>query len=249
MTTYLLVTSASLTRFRIRDKHQTVQLMKNSAQVAFGYCALLTAVVLLGLTHTTTTAAANMSNSSSHAISDHRIVENDQDIDQHEHKVEQGAEAAFPDDGSDALAEPNTDLVETASKYEKFNILVAALKKAGLINAIRTAENFTIFAPTNAAFAVLTDGNAKRWLDAKNKDELKQLLSDHIVPQALNWKQLFGRKTVLQAISGKPLVVDGRDGVRVNGVKLVISDVKATNGLIHIVDQIIPPAKLSVPTT
>jgi uncharacterized surface protein with fasciclin (FAS1) repeats len=149
--------------------------------------------------------------------------------------------------GEDAeiVSTPDTNVIDTALKFEKFGMFVKAAKAAGLIDELRSAEGITIFMPTNSAFAHLPGPFFEDLLKPENKATLRNLVSAHIVPATVVWSELFGRKTRLTTISGKSLISDGANGVRVNGVRLELSDVLATNGVIHVVDQLFRPAAVN----
>jgi uncharacterized surface protein with fasciclin (FAS1) repeats len=146
------------------------------------------------------------------------------------------------EEDTDTVSTPDTDVIDTASKFEKFGIFVKAAKAAGLIDELKSAESITIFMPTNSAFAHLPGPVFEELLKPENRATLREIVSAHIVPEKVVWSELFGRKTRLTTISGKFLIADGAKGVRVNGVPLELSDVLATNGVIHVVDQIFRPA-------
>lgn len=154
----------------------------------------------------------------------------------------------FPDDISDALPTPDTDVFETASKFEKFSVLVAAFKRSGLLQDLKSTKSITIFAPTNRAFSELPAPVLEELLKPENSSTLRKIIADHIVPKKVLWSELFGRKTRLRTIGGSFLNVDGTHGVRVNGVRLEISDVLATNGVVHVIDRLVNrvPERLSV---
>lgn len=151
-------------------------------------------------------------------------------------------DASYREEDSDTISTPDTDVIETASKFEKFDMFVRAVKAAGLIDELRSAESITIFMPTNSAFAHLPGAVFEELLKPENRATLREIVSAHIVPEKVVWSELFGRKTRLTTIGGTVLIADGAKGVRVNGVRLELSDVLATNGVIHVVDQLFRPA-------
>jgi uncharacterized surface protein with fasciclin (FAS1) repeats len=146
------------------------------------------------------------------------------------------------EEDTDAVSTPDTDVIDKASKFEKFGMFVKAAKAAGLIDELRSAESITIFMPTNSAFAHLPGRVFEDLLKPENRATLRELVSAHIVPEKVVWSELFGRKTRLTTISGKFLIADGANGVRINSVRLELSDVLATNGVIHVVNQLLRPA-------
>ena len=146
------------------------------------------------------------------------------------------------EEDTDTVSTPNMDVIDAASKFEKFSMFVKAAKAAGLIDELRSAESITIFMPTNSAFAHLPGAVFEELLKPENRATLRKIVSAHIVPEKVVWSELFGRKTRLTTIGGTVLIADGAKGVRVNGVRLELSDVLATNGVIHVVDQLFRPA-------
>mgnify|MGYP001813298700 FL=1 len=142
---------------------------------------------------------------------------------------------------TDTVSTPDTDVIETASKFEKFGMFVKAAEVAGLIDELKSAEGITIFMPTNSAFAHLPGPVFEDLLKPENRATLRNIVSAHVVSEKVVWSELFGRKTRLTTISGKSLVADGANGVLVNGVRLELSDMLATNGVIHVVDQLFRP--------
>jgi uncharacterized surface protein with fasciclin (FAS1) repeats len=160
---------------------------------------------------------------------------------QHQSSSEIATGMLFEEEDPGVSSTPDADVVDTASKFDKFSMLVSAAKSTGLIEELRSADNVTIFAPTNRAFAQLPEPVFEQLMRPENRVALRKLISDHIVPEKVVWSDLFGRKTKLTSISGSILIADGANGVRVNGVQLRVSDVLATNGTIHAVDRLIIP--------
>jgi uncharacterized surface protein with fasciclin (FAS1) repeats len=133
------------------------------------------------------------------------------------------------------------DLVAVASGADNFKILVAAVKAAGLVETLQGKGPFTVFAPTDEAFAKLPAGTVENLLKPENREKLASILKYHVVPgkvMAADVKTMEA-KTV-QGQSVKIKVSDG--GVTVDGAKVVKTDVLAENGVIHVIDRVILPA-------
>ncbi|MFT5533714.1 MAG: putative surface protein with fasciclin (FAS1) repeats [Burkholderiaceae bacterium] len=131
-----------------------------------------------------------------------------------------------------------TDLVETAATTGSFKIFLATVKAAGLTDSLRHQGPFTIFAPSDEAFAKLPDGKVESLM--KDKVKLAQLLSHHIVPGKLLVAEV--KPGPLKTIQGDALKLTSDNGlVTVNGARVTQSDVKADNGVIQVIDQVILP--------
>ena len=134
------------------------------------------------------------------------------------------------------------DIVDTAVKAGQFNTLAAALKAGGLIETLKGPGPFTVFAPTDAAFAKLPAGTVDNLLKPENKAKLVQILTYHVVPGKIMSASLAGKKTDAKTIEGDDLAIDATmSGVTVNGAKVVSADVAADNGVIHVIDTVLLP--------
>lgn len=133
------------------------------------------------------------------------------------------------------------DIVDVASSNEDFSTLVAAVSAAGLVETLQGDGPFTVFAPTNAAFAALPEGTVESLLLPENKDQLVAILTYHVVPGNFPASQLVGKRGSLDTAQGGTLSVDGRDGVKVNNATVIIPDVAASNGVIHAIDTVLLP--------
>ena len=135
------------------------------------------------------------------------------------------------------------DVVAVAIGAGSFNTLVAAIKAADLVGALQGKGPFTVFAPTDAAFAALPAGTLDDLLKPANKEKLQAILLYHVVPGKVMSADLKG--TVSAAtLQGQPAtIVAAASGVTVNGARVVTADVAASNGVIHVIDAVIlPPA-------
>lgn len=136
-------------------------------------------------------------------------------------------------------AEPN--LYERAESDGSFKTFVAAVNAAGLDDAFKGEENWTVFAPTDEAFAALPDGTIERLLEPENKDELVSLLKNHIVPGKNFVSQWAGEKASVQTKSGEEIQIDGSTGnpFMVGDAQIVRKNIPAGNGMIHAVDGVL----------
>ncbi|NND96309.1 MAG: fasciclin domain-containing protein, partial [Pirellulaceae bacterium] len=146
---------------------------------------------------------------------------------------------------SSVRAEKN--IVETAVGAGSFNTLVAAVKAADLVDTLSGPGPFTVFAPTDEAFAALPDGTVETLLKPENKQQLVDVLTYHVVPgrvSAAAVVKLAGAKTV----NGQRVdIVSDDQGVRVDGANVVSTDINCSNGIIHVIDQVILPAGDKIP--
>lgn len=145
--------------------------------------------------------------------------------------------------GSAGAHAADQDIVDTAVAAGQFKTLAAALNGAGLVSTLKGSGPFTVFAPTDAAFAKLPAGTVEDLLKPENKDKLTAILTYHVVPgrvMAADVAKLKEAKTV----NGKTLSVSAKgSGVMVNQANVTKTDIAASNGVIHVVDTVIlPPA-------
>lgn len=134
------------------------------------------------------------------------------------------------------------DIVDTAVAAGQFKTLAAALTAAGLVNTLKGPGPFTVFAPTDAAFAKLPAGTVDTLLKPENKAQLVAVLTYHVVPGKVMSSALAGKTTDAKTVEGRTVkVVASGAGVTVNGAKVVAADVAATNGVIHVVDTVLLP--------
>ena len=133
------------------------------------------------------------------------------------------------------------DIVDTAVGAGNFNTLAAALTAAGLVETLKGEGPFTVFAPTDAAFAALPAGTVEDLLKPENKDKLTAILTYHVVPGKVMAADVSGKKTMAKSVQGSEITVDGSNGVMVDGAKVVQADIAADNGVIHVIDQVIMP--------
>ena len=133
------------------------------------------------------------------------------------------------------------DIVDTAIANDQFTTLVAALKAAGLVVTLKGDGPFTVFAPTNAAFAKLPAGTLENLLQPENKDELIAVLTFHVVSGKVMSGDLAGKKLSAATVQGSRLDIDATDGVKVNNATVTTADIETDNGVIHVIDTVILP--------
>lgn len=133
------------------------------------------------------------------------------------------------------------DIIDIASSNDDFSTLVAAVSAAGLVETLKGDGPFTVFAPTNAAFAALPKGTVENLLKPENKDQLVAILTYHVVPGAVTADQLAGKRLNVATVQGANLHVDGRNGVRINRSRVTTADILASNGVIHVIDRVLLP--------
>ena len=132
-------------------------------------------------------------------------------------------------------------IVETAAGADDFSTLVAAVKAAGLVETLSGKGPFTVFAPTNEAFAKLPKGTVESLLKPENKEKLIAVLTYHVVPGTVMAKDVVkvdSAKTVQG--SEVSISVKGKT-VKVDNAKVVKTDIKCSNGVIHVIDSVILP--------
>ncbi len=139
------------------------------------------------------------------------------------------------------------DIVDTAVKAGSFTTLVAAVKAAGLVDTLKSKGPFTVFAPTDDAFAKLPKGTVDNLLKPENKKTLASILTYHVVAGEVPAAKIVGAKTKqfgVKSVEGSNIAVDIRKGVKVSGANVVKTDIKTSNGIIHVIDSVILPPKV-----
>ncbi len=136
------------------------------------------------------------------------------------------------------------DIVDTAVSAGSFQTLVAAVQAAGLVDTLKGEGPFTVFAPTDEAFAKLPEGTLETLLKPENKDQLVSILTFHVVSGKVLSKDVVNL-TAAKTVQGANVAVtiDGHQ-VKVNDAQVVKADIECTNGVIHVIDSVLlPPAK------
>jgi uncharacterized surface protein with fasciclin (FAS1) repeats len=133
------------------------------------------------------------------------------------------------------------DIVDTAAGAGQFNTLVAAVKAAGLVDTLKGKGPFTVFAPTDAAFAKLPAGTVENLLKPENKAQLQAILTYHVLSGKVVSKSLAGKKLSPKTVQGTTVDINGTKGVMVDGAKVTTADIMTSNGVIHVIDTVIMP--------
>lgn len=133
------------------------------------------------------------------------------------------------------------DIVDTAVGAGSFNTLVAAVQAAGLVDALKSPGPFTVFAPTDDAFAALPAGTVENLLKPENKDQLAAILTYHVVSGEVKSGDIAGQMLNAKSVQGAALKIDATNGVKVNDANVIAADVDATNGVIHVIDKVLLP--------
>lgn len=138
----------------------------------------------------------------------------------------------------DAVLLPRNDIIETARNAGSFKTLLAAIEAAGLTDTLRSEGPFTVFAPTDDAFAALPKGALENLL--KDKKKLTSVLTYHVVPGKVMAKDVVKLKEA-KTVQGQNVKIDASSGVKVDDARVIKPDVAAENGVIHVIDAVILP--------
>ena len=141
-----------------------------------------------------------------------------------------------------AAAPAKMDIVDTAVAAGSFKTLAAALQAAGLVDTLKSKGPFTVFAPTDDAFAKLHAGTVETLLKPENKEKLKAILLYHVVAGDVTSGQVV-KLTSAKTVNGQDVKISVVDGtVMINDAKVVKADIAASNGVIHVIDTVLLPA-------
>lgn len=132
------------------------------------------------------------------------------------------------------------DIVDTAVSAGNFNTLVAAVKAAELVETLKGAGPFTVFAPTDAAFDALPEGTVDDLLKPENKAKLASILTYHVVAGKVMSTDLSDGMTP-STVNGETVTVNTDGGVKINGTTVSIADIDSDNGVIHVIDAVLMP--------
>jgi uncharacterized surface protein with fasciclin (FAS1) repeats len=135
------------------------------------------------------------------------------------------------------------NIVDTAVKAGSFSTLAAALKAAGLVDTLKGKGPFTVFAPTDEAFAKLPEGTVDGLL--KDIPQLKKILTYHVVSGKVMAADVM-KMTSAKTVEGSDVKIDASQGVKINDSMVTTPDVVADNGVIHIIDTVLMPALMPV---
>ena len=136
-------------------------------------------------------------------------------------------------------AAPNS-IVNIAASNPSFSTLVTALKSAGLVDVLNGTKDYTVFAPTNQAFAALPAGTVESLLKPENQDKLVKILTYHVVPGSVLSTSLQNGE--VPTVAGQNVNVSVGNSVAVNDAQVIQADIKASNGVIHVIDQVLLPS-------
>ena len=139
-----------------------------------------------------------------------------------------------------AFAGAKKDIVDTAVSAGSFETLVAAVQAAGLVDTLKGDGPFTVFAPTDAAFAALPEGTVENLLKPENKDQLTAILTYHVVPGKVMSTDLSDDMEAT-TVQGEAVTIDLDNGVQVEEANVVSADIETSNGVIHVIDAVILP--------
>ena len=131
--------------------------------------------------------------------------------------------------------------MDTAVSAGQFNTLVTAVQAAGLVETLKSDGPFTVFAPTDAAFAKLPAGTVENLLKPENKDQLISVLTYHVVSGKIMSADIAGKIAMVQTVQGSKVSVNATDGVMVDAAKVVSADIETSNGVIHVIDTVLLP--------
>ena len=137
-------------------------------------------------------------------------------------------------------AAASKDIVDTASDAGSFATLLAAAEAAGLVETLKGDGPFTVFAPTDAAFAELPDGTVETLLMPENKDQLVAILTYHVVPGKVMSTDLQDDMEAA-TVQGTTVMIDLDNGVMVDEATVIQADIETSNGVIHVIDKVITP--------
>ena len=133
------------------------------------------------------------------------------------------------------------DIVDTAVSAGSFKTLVAAVTAADLVSTLKSKGPFTVFAPTDAAFAKLPAGTLDSLLKPENKAKLVAILTYHVVPGKVMASDIAGKSLKVASVQGSKISIEAHSGVMVDKANVVKADVEASNGVIHVIDTVILP--------
>jgi len=133
------------------------------------------------------------------------------------------------------------DIVDTAAGNSQFSTLVAAVQAAGLVDTLKGDGPFTVFAPTNDAFAKLPAGTVENLLKPENKAQLVAVLTYHVVPGKVMSGDLVGKKLSAATVQGSNVDINAMNGVMVDNATVTTADIETSNGVIHVIDTVILP--------
>ena len=132
-------------------------------------------------------------------------------------------------------------IVDVAVENGSFKTLVAAVQAAGLVETLKGEGPFTVFAPTDEAFARLPAGTVEDLLKPENKEKLQAVLTYHVIAGKVTSTDVAGKKLSAKTVQGGSIDVNGMNGVRVNDAMVTAANIGADNGVIHVIDRVLLP--------
>ncbi|MBA4019797.1 MAG: Nex18 symbiotically induced protein [Pirellula sp.] len=154
----------------------------------------------------------------------------------HAHAATEPTQLAAAPDAKPAA--PSADIVDTAVGAGSFKTLVAAVQAAGLVDTLKSAGPFTVFAPTDEAFAKLPAGTVEALL--KDKAKLTAILTYHVVPGKVLSGDVVKLKSA-KTVQGQSVTIDASKGVMIDKAQVVKADIECSNGVIHVIDTVLLP--------
>ncbi len=143
--------------------------------------------------------------------------------------------------GSHHAMAPQKDIVATAVAADDFNTLVAAVKAAGLVETLQSPGPFTVFAPTDAAFAKLPEGTVENLLKPENRDQLRAVLTYHVVPGRVLAEDVVQLSSATTVQGSDVKIATSHGQVRVDKARVIKTDILCSNGVIHAIDGVLLP--------
>ena len=140
-----------------------------------------------------------------------------------------------------AVSAKAADIVDTAVSAGQFETLVAGVEAAGLVETLKGSGPFTVFAPTDEAFAKLPAGTVEDLLKPENKETLVAVLTYHVVPGKIMSGDIAGKTAMVETVQGSKLSVDATNGVMIDEATVISADIEASNGVIHVIDTVVLP--------
>ena len=137
--------------------------------------------------------------------------------------------------------ETKQDIVGVAVTAGQFTTLVEAVQAAELVDTLRGPGPFTVFAPTDEAFAKLPEGTVANLLNPDNKDQLVAVLTYHVVAGRVSSGDIADQVAMVKTVEGSKLLIDTKNGTKVDTANIVSADVDASNGVIHVIDTVLLP--------
>ena len=139
------------------------------------------------------------------------------------------------------MTTPAHDIVDTAVAAGSFTTLVAAVTAAGLVDTLKSGGPFTVFAPTDDAFAALPAGTVDELVKPENKAKLTAILLLHVIPGKVMAADVVGQVMDPATAGDTTVHVDGTNGVTIDAAKVVTADIECSNGVIHVIDAVLLP--------